>query len=63
MYEPSPQGAPRPSRLPDRRDPPTDDPRVADERVSQALRPGKIDREKIWREAGQNAAVREPELG
>ncbi len=63
MHEPSPQGASRPPRLHDRRDPPTDNPRVADERVSQALRPGKIDREKIWREAGQNAAAREPEVG
>jgi len=63
MDEPSPQGASPTARLSDRRDPPTDNPRVADERVSQALRPGQIDREKIWREAGQNAAVREPELG
>ena len=62
MTTPPPRAHPDP-RLPDRGDPPTDNPRVADERVSQALRPGKIDREKIWREAGQNAAVREPELG
>jgi hypothetical protein len=63
MYQHSPQSAPRPPLSAERRDPPADNPRVADERVSQALRPGRIDREKIWREVSQNAAVREPRLG